>query len=147
MKTVFVSLLICVFFLFAGHVYAEDVTATTVTDAEKETIVIQCTEIWHQYKASLSEGDIEGALKHVSESEKEYFRYALQSQQRAVHLGEIDLEYVRNNSVARFKMLVKAELMPGDDIPPGYSVGDTIESEGYVVFVRDPAGKWKIDFY
>jgi len=44
-------------------------------------------------------------------------------------------------------MTVQAKLASGDDIPPGYSPGDLYKSEGYVVFVKDSGGEWKIDFY
>ncbi len=149
-RAILLSFLIGILLLFEGHIYAEHVTIKTnriVCDADENIIVSQCKQIWHRYKTSLSKGDIEGALKYVSDDSQESFRSALQSQRRAVHLGEIRLEeYVRNN-IARFKMSVKFKLLPGDDIPPGYSVGDFIESKGYVVFIRNRAGEWKIDFY
>ena len=149
MRTIFISFLICTCLLFAGHIYAEDSsvkTSKTINNAEEKIIITQCTQIWQRYKAALSKGDIEEALKDVSDNSKDSFRYALQSQSRAVHLGEISLEYIRNN-IARFKMIVQAKLISGDDIPLGYSVGDYIESEGYVVFAKNSAGEWKIDFY
>ena len=150
MKTIFFSFLMGTFLLFAGHIYAEDriIDKTRTINSEEEKLLItQCTQVWQRYKAALSRGSIEEALKYVSDNSKEEFRAALQYQRTSVHLGEITrLENIKNN-VAQFKMLVKFKLIADDDIPPGYSAGDTMESEGYVNFTRDSSGNWKIDFY
>jgi hypothetical protein len=150
MKTIFFSFLVGTFLLFAGHIYAEDriIDKTKTINSEEEKLLItQCTQVWQHYKAALSRGNIEEALEYVSDNSKEGFRAALQYQRRSVHLGEITrLDNIKNN-VAQFKMLVKFKLISDDDIPPGYSVGDTMESEGYVNFTRDSSGNWKIDFY
>ena len=117
-----------------------------VSEAEKNVIVSHCIQIWHRYKTALSKGDIEGALQDVSDNSKESFRNALQSKRTAEQLGTIEAESIEN-TIARFKMSAKVKLRPDDSIPPGYSVGDSIVVDAYVVFIKDPHGKWKIDFY
>jgi hypothetical protein len=149
MRTIFLSFLLGTLLLFTGHLYAKDSavkTTNSINSAEGELISTQCIQIWQRYKAALSKGNIEDALKYVSDNSKEEFQAALQYQRRSVHLGEITLENIKHN-VARFKMLVKFKLIADDDIPPGYSPGDYYESEGYVVFKKNSGGEWKIDFY
>ena len=149
MGTRFLPVFIGTLLLFAGYSYGDDSAfkkTKPINNPEERTIITQCTQTWRLYKTALSKGDIEEALKNVSDNSKSSFRNALQSQRRDVRLGEISFESLRNN-FARFKMTVQAKLASGDDIPPGYSPGDLFKSEGYVVFVKDSGGEWKIDFY
>ncbi|HUO76097.1 MAG TPA: hypothetical protein VMU21_00840 [Thermodesulfovibrionales bacterium] len=117
-----------------------------LSDAEKNDIISQCTQVWHRYRNALSRGDIEGALKEVSSSSIEAFRETLLYGRKPGHFGEIRAADIEEN-IAQFNMTVKDKLRPGDDLAEGHSVGDYIEFEHYVNFIKEPTGAWKIDFY
>jgi hypothetical protein len=141
MKTIFFSIFMILFLVSSSQIYAGD-------SAEERSIITQCTLVWQNYKSAISRGDIEKALEYVSDNSKEQFKFALQSdKRRIVQLGNITtLESLKNN-IAEFRTSVEFKLSEVDDIPPGYSVGDSIKSEGYINFIKDSSGKWKIDFY
>lgn len=117
-----------------------------LSDSEKNNIISQCAQVWHRYRIALSKGDIEGALKEVSSNSKETFRDALQYARKPEHFGDIRAADIEEN-IAQFNMTVRDKLRPGDDLSQGHSVGDYIEVESYVNFIKDPTGNWKIDSY
>ncbi len=121
-------------------------TKKTISKKEITNIERMCKQVWQRYKVALSKGDIEGALKEVSNNSKDTFRYALQYGRKPEHFGEIRAADIEEN-IAQFNMTVKDKLLPGDDLSGGHSVGDVIEYEHYVNFVKERNGAWKIDFY
>ncbi len=122
------------------------IKAKGVSEAEKNIIIRQCIQAWQRYRTAISKRDIERALNDVSNKSKEEFRNVLQYQMKNVDLGDIKAENIED-TIARFNMTVTTKLQPDDDIAPGYLVGDSIVADGYVVFIRESDGSWKIDFY
>jgi len=153
MKSLILLLLTSTLCLYSSYSYADNSSQDhaiklkgAISETDKNIIIKQCSQTWQRYRTALSKGAIEEALKNVSNKSKEEFRAILQYQGSAVELGDIKAEDIKDN-IARFSMPVKTRLRPGDSIVPGYSIGDSIVVDGYVVFIKESDGSWKIDFY